>query len=88
MQCMPNESPLCQRICNWHEESGGIFRFNKEVKLILYNLFKREHSYLVGVLISRLSLYFDIEYHILCYWFVVKCTVSGDSVLEIHHMMR
>ena len=76
---MPNKSQLCQRIFNWHEELGGIFRFNKGVNLILYNGFKREYSYLVGVLISRLSLYFDTEYCILYYCLFlccVKCNVK------------
>ena len=85
---MQNESQLCQRIFNWHEEFGGIFRFNKGVNLILYNGFKREYSYLVGILNSRLSLYFNIEYHMLYYCFFVLCIVFGSDVLEIHHMKR
>ena len=59
---MSKDIQLAQRI-------RGIFRFNKGVNLILYNGFQKEYSFLVGILISRLSLSFDTEYHILCYCF-------------------
>ena len=58
---------------------------------ILYNEFKRKYSYLVGVLISRWSLYFDIEYHILYYFFFFFCIVYCflvTNMLEVHHKKR